>query len=417
VAGPSGKQTVVIVGGNLTAGAAASTLRTEGFDGPVVIVGEEPHPPYERPPLSKGYLRGEEAADDALLRPASWYSENQVELRLGVSATGLDPGRKLVELSDGERLPYDRVLLATGGRNRRLAVPGAGLKGIHDLRTIEDADRIKAEATSGRKAVVVGAGFIGCEVAASLRLLGVEVEVVEVFEVPLQRVVGTEVGSVVEGIHRDQGVGFHFGQTVERFEGGDRVEAVVTGSGHRFEGDFVVVGVGIQPNVEWLDGSGVVVDNGVLVDEHCRTNVDAVYAAGDLANHWHPLFQRRMRVEHWDNALKQGAAAARSMMGADRPFDDPHWFWSDQYATNIQYLGFAPVWDRVVFRGRPEEQSFVAFYIHEGLENAAVGLNRGKDVRRSAGLIRSRRPVDEELLRDEDVDLRKLGADPAQGGA
>jgi 3-phenylpropionate/trans-cinnamate dioxygenase ferredoxin reductase subunit len=407
----------VIVGGNLTGGAAVSTLRTEGFDGRVVLIGQEPHLPYERPPLSKGYLRGEEPAEHAFLRPTEWYEENEVEFRLGVAATRLDPGNHQVELSDGQRIDYDKVLVATGGRNRRLDVPGADLEGIHHLRTFEDADRIKAEAVPGRRAVVVGAGFIGCEVAASLRLLGVEVDLVEIFDVPLQRVVGAEVGKVFEGIHHDEGVRFHFQQWVDRFEGHDRVESVITSAGHRIECDFAVVGVGIQPNVEWVAGSGVDVDNGLVVDELCRTNADGVFAAGDVANHWHPIFQRRMRVEHWDNALKQGAAAAGNMMGKSVPFDDPHWFWSDQYEHNLQSIGFAPEWDDLVVRGSMEERSFVAFYVKEDLVRAAVGLNRGKDVRRSAGLIRARRPVAAALLRDEDVDLKKLIAEPAPEGA
>jgi 3-phenylpropionate/trans-cinnamate dioxygenase ferredoxin reductase component len=409
--------TLVIVGGNLTGGAAVSTLRTEGFDGRVVLVGEEPYLPYERPPLSKGYLRGEEPAEHAFLRPREWYGENEVELRLGVTATRLDPANHQVELSDGERVGYDKVLVATGGRNRRLDVPGAQLEGVHDLRTFEDADRIKAEAGRGRRAVVVGAGFIGCEVAASLRHLGVDVDVVEIFEVPLQRALGTEVGIVFEGIHRDAGVRFHFQDGVDRFEGHGRIESVITSAGHEIECDFAVVGVGIQPNLEWLAGSDVELDNGVVVDEFCRANLEGVYAAGDVANHWHPIFQQRMRVEHWDNALKQGAAAARTMMGANEPFDDPHWFWSDQYEHNLQSVGFAPEWDDLVVRGSMEERSFVAFYVKDELVKAAVGLNRGKDVRRSAALIRGRRPVDPALLRDEDVDLKKLAAEPAPEGA
>jgi 3-phenylpropionate/trans-cinnamate dioxygenase ferredoxin reductase component len=407
----------VIVGGNLTGGAAVSTLRTDGFDGRIELVGDEPHVPYERPPLSKGYLRGEEPADQAFLRPAEWYRDNDVVVHLGTSATRLDPGERIVRLSDGTRIRYDAVLVATGGRNRRLAVPGSDLEGIFDLRTFEDADRIKAAASGGRTAVVVGAGFIGCEVAASLRRLGIDVEVVEIFEVPLLRVVGPDVGKVYEGIHRDEGVRFHFGDVVERFEGDGRVEAVATRGGLRIACDFVVVGIGIQPNVEWLEGSGVELDNGVVVDEFCRTNVEGVYAAGDVANHWHPIFDRHLRVEHWDNALKQGAAAARSMTGATDAFDDPHWFWSDQYDHNLQYMGFAPDWDDLVIRGSMEERAFVGFYLRDRVVKAVVGLNRGKDVRRSAGLIRAKRPVDPVALRDPDVDLKKLSAELAAGAA
>jgi 3-phenylpropionate/trans-cinnamate dioxygenase ferredoxin reductase subunit len=382
----------------------------------VVLIGDELHPPYERPPLSKEYLRGEKKAEDALLHPESWYEENGVDLLLGATATRVDPTNGTVELVGGDRVSYDKVLVATGGRNRRLDVPGAGLDGVMDLRTIEDSDRIRAEASAGRRAVVVGAGFIGCEVAASLRALGVEVEVVEIFDTTLVRVLGPEVGGVFEAIHRDQGVRFHFDQSVERFEGTERVEAVVTTAGSRIDCDFAVVGVGIEPAVEVVMGSGVAVDNGILVDELCRTNVEGIYAAGDVANHLHPVFGTRMRVEHWDNALKQGAAAAGAMMGSDAPFDDPHWFWSDQYDHNLQSMGHLADRDELVFRGSVDDRRFLAFYMKEGTVRGVVGLNTGKDVRRSAGLIRSKARVDPGTLRDEDVDLRALASAGKRGG-
>jgi 3-phenylpropionate/trans-cinnamate dioxygenase ferredoxin reductase component len=409
-------QTFVIVGANLTGGAAATTLRTDGFDGRVVLIGEELHPPYERPPLSKEYLRGEMKAEDALLHAESWYEENGVELLLGATAARVDPTDGAVELVGGDQVTYDKLLVAAGGRNRRLEVPGAGLEGVFDLRTIEDSDRIRAEATAGRKAVVVGAGFIGCEVAASLRSLGVEVEVIEIFETTLVRALGSEVGAVFEAIHREQGVRLHFSQLVERFEGTGRVEAVVTTTGSRIECDFAVVGVGIEPAVEVVAGSEVAVDNGILVDELCRTNVDGIYAAGDVANHLHPVFGTRMRVEHWDNALKQGAAAARAMIGSEEPFDDLHWFWSDQYDHNLQSMGHLADRDELVVRGSLEDRRFLAFYMKEGTVRGVVGLNTGKDVRRSAGLIRSRARVDPGALRDEDSDLRALARGRKGGG-
>ncbi len=412
-------QTFVIVGANSTGGAAATTLRTDGFEGRVVLIGAEPHPPYERPPLSKEYLRGEATAESTLLRPEPWYEDNAVELLLSTRAVGIDVKQRKVHLEDRDAIPYDRLLIATGGRNRRLSVPGHDLEGIHDLRTFEDADRIRQEAERhpGGKAVVVGAGFIGCEVAASLTQIGIRVEVVEIFETTLFRVVGAEVGRVVEGIHRDKGVTFHFRQVVERFEGSSRVEAVVTDQGTRIECDFVVVGIGIQPNTEVVDESPVSAENGIVVDQRCRTTVPTIYAAGDVANHYHPVFGRRVRVEHWDNALKQGAAAARSMIAdaetrEPEPFDDPHWFWSDQYEHNLQYLGFAPEWDELVIRGSMDERNFVAFYVKNGMVKAAVGVNRGREVRRSTGMIKASRAVDAAKLKDEDVDLRTLAKEP-----
>jgi 3-phenylpropionate/trans-cinnamate dioxygenase ferredoxin reductase component len=400
---------IVIVGANLTGGAAAATLRSEGLEDPIVLIGQEPHPPYERPPLSKEYLRGQSSAESTLLRPASWYEENEVELRLGVRAEKVDPGERVVRLRGGTEVPYEKVLLATGGRNRRPDISGSDLEGVHDLRTIEDADRIRAEARPGRTAVVVGAGFIGCEVAASLRQLGVNVEVVEIFGTALQRALGPEVGAVFEGIHRDHGVVFHFGQVVERFLGTGRVEEVVTDRGHRIGCDFVVVGVGIDPDVDVVDGTGIATQNGILVDERCRTNVDGIYAAGDVANHRHPLFERRLRVEHWDNALKQGAAAARSMMGRNEAFDDPHWFWSDQYEHNLQSIGLVSECDAPVVRGSMEKRDFLAFCLKDGSLMGVLGLNRGRDVRRCRPLV-GRGPLDPVALKDEDVDLRKLAS-------
>jgi 3-phenylpropionate/trans-cinnamate dioxygenase ferredoxin reductase subunit len=405
------KPTFVIVGANLTGGAAVTTLRQEGFDGRLVLIGAESHLPYERPPLSKAYLRGEETREKAFLHPDAWYQDHDVELRLATRATRVDTVERAVELEDGERVPYDRVLVATGGRNRAVDVPGADLAGIHQLRVLEDADAIRAEAGSGRKAVIVGAGFIGSEVSASLRTLGVDVEVIEKGTAPLLRVLGPEVAEVYEGMHRDHGVRFHFGEGPARFEGNGRVGAVVTDEGTRIECDFVVVGVGIGPATDVVDGTDVAVDNGVVVDERCRANVDGVFAAGDVANHFHPVFGRRLRVEHWDNALKQGATAALNMLDRDVTFDDPHWFWSDQYEHNLQYMGHAIRWDEVVVRGSLEERRFLAFYVNEGLVDGVVGLDRGRDVRRSAALIKSRRPVDPDVLRDEDVDLRTLGRD------
>jgi 3-phenylpropionate/trans-cinnamate dioxygenase ferredoxin reductase subunit len=401
---------IVIVGANLTGGAAATTLRSEGFDGAIVMIGEEPHPPYERPPLSKEYLRGERPVETSLLRPESWYEEHDVDLRLGVRAERIDPAARVVRLEGGTEVPYGSVLVATGGRNRRIGVPGSDLAGIHYLRTIEEADGIRQEARPGRRAVVVGAGFIGCEVAASLRQLGVEVEVVEIFDTALHRALGPEVGRVMEGVHRDHEVEFHFGQIVEHFLGSQRVEGAVTDRGRTIECDFVVVGVGIEPNIDVVADAGVATEDGILVDELCRTSVEGVYAAGDVANHQHPLFGRRMRVEHWDNALKQGAAAARSMAGKAEPFDDPHWFWSDQYDHNLQSIGVLSDWDELAIRGSLEERSFVAFYLKDGFLMGAVGLDRGKDVRRCRALIAARRLLDPVALKDEDVDLKRLAA-------
>ena len=410
-------ETFVIVGSNLTGGAAATTLRDQGFEGSIVMIGAEPHPPYERPALSKDYLRGETAASRTLLHPPEWYGDHGVDLRLGARATGLDPARRTVALEDGDSVPYDRLLLATGGRNRKLTFSGGDLQGVYQLRTIEEADAIRAEAAPGRKVAILGAGFIGCEVAASLRALGVDVEVIDRSSAPLLRVLGPEIAGLYRDVHDDHGVLFHFEEGVEALYGsGERVQEVVTTSGRRIGCDFVVAGVGIEPAVEVAEGTDIALDNGILVDEQCRTSAPDVYAAGDVANHQHPVFGRRLRVEHYDNALKMGAAAARNMLGQDAAFDDPHWFWSEQYDTRLEYEGFAVEWDRLIVRGSLERKNFIAFYLSNGVVLAAAGMNRGKEVRRCAALIKAGRPVDPGALGDEDVDIKKL-APASHGGA
>jgi 3-phenylpropionate/trans-cinnamate dioxygenase ferredoxin reductase subunit len=406
----SAVEAIVIAGAGLAGASAAVALRDEGFDGRIQLVGDEPHAPYERPPLSKSYLRGETDAEDAQFLPTSWFEHHDVELVAGTRVTGIDARGRRVELDDGRALRFDRALVATGGRPRRLTVAGADLEGIRYLRTLEDADRIRSAAPAGARAVVVGAGFIGCEVAASLRTLGLDVEVVEPFAAPLLGAVGPEVGRVIEDVHREHGVRFHLGESVARFEGADgRVAAVVTDHGTQIEGDLVVVGVGIVPNVEAVAGTDITVRDGIVVDARCRTAVEAVYAAGDVANHDHPLFGP-LRVEHWDNAIKQGAAAARGMLGRDEPFDDPHWFWSDQYDHELQMVGWAPNWEELVIRGSLRERRFLGFYLVDRVPRAVVGLDRGREVRRAARLVAAGRPVDPDVLRDEGSDLAAVAA-------
>jgi 3-phenylpropionate/trans-cinnamate dioxygenase ferredoxin reductase subunit len=402
----------VVVGASLAGATAAVTLRQEGFDGNITLIGAESHPPYERPPLSKQYLRGEAPFEKALVRPASFYSEHRIDTLLGVRATRVDPAERTVHVDTGRRVHYDKLLIATGVRNRRPSIPGLDLPGVFDLRSVTDADAVRRQIVPGARAAVIGMGFIGCEVAASLRRKGVDVVAIEPSATPLFRVLGEEVGAVVAAIHRDHGVETIFEDLVVRFEGQGRVERVITKGGRRVECDFAVVGVGVEPVVDFLAESGIGIDNGILVDESCRTTVDGIYAAGDVANHQHPVFERRMRVEHWQNAMQQGAAAARSMLGAGQPYDAIHWFWSDQYDVNLQYAGFHREWDRLVIRGSLGQRNFAAFYLNQGRIDAVVALNRGRDVRRAMPLIRSRAFVDPGRLKDEDVDLRRLAPAP-----
>jgi 3-phenylpropionate/trans-cinnamate dioxygenase ferredoxin reductase subunit len=398
----------VIVGAGLAGATAAITLRDAGPAGSVTLIGAEPEMPYERPPLSKAYLRGQTPLASALVRVPTFYAEHGITTVLGTPVSQIDTVSRFVELSDGRRFPFDALLLATGTRNRRLTVAGASLDGIHYLRTVEDADRIRAEASPGRSAVVVGMGFIGSEVAASLRQSGVEVTTIEPSKSPLHRVLGEPVGRRIAELHRAHGVRTVFEDAVDAFKGRRRVETVVTRAGHRFECDFVVAGIGVDPTIEFLRGSGIYTDNGIAVDEHCQTNIEGIYAAGDVANHWHPVFNRRIRVEHWQNAMRQGAAAAHNMLGRSVVYDDIPWFWSDQYDWNLQYAGFHTKWEQLIVRGQPERDSFLACYINDGRIDAAVAVNRGGDLRRVIPLIEARQPVDPQLLADEKINLPEI---------
>lgn len=394
---------IVIVGAGEAGATVAGTLRDEGFDGDVVLIGEEPITPYERPPLSKEYLRGE--ADHTMVRPEAWYADNAVDARFGVRAEHLNAAERVIELRGGDRVAFDQAVIATGARNRPLPIPGRDLPGVLDLRFAPDADAIRAVAASGTKAVLVGMGFIGAEVAASLRQLGLDVTVVEPFGTSLERVLGPELGRTVEALHHDHGVETIFGDAAERFEGDGRFEAVVTTHGRRIEGDLAVVGVGVRPATEAVPS--LPAEDGILVDAKLRTAVDGVWAVGDVARHDHPVFGP-IRVEHFDNALKMGEHVARNLLGADEEFDDPHWFWSDQYDTSIEMAGFATEWDQTVIRGSLEERAFAAFLLREGRLLSVFSMNWRRDVRRSMPLIRGKARPDPSKLADPGVDLRTL---------
>jgi 3-phenylpropionate/trans-cinnamate dioxygenase ferredoxin reductase subunit len=410
------KPRFVILGAALAGGTAAMALRQEGFDGDLTLVGAEPHLPYIRPPLSKAYLRGEEGFEDALVNPEGSYEAQGIDLRLGARALAIDPRSKVIELEGGGQEAYDRLLVTTGSRNRRPPIPGLGLEGVLQLRTVEESNQIRSAAVPGRKAVVVGLGFVGSEVTASLRTLGVAVTSIEGFRTPLERVLGEQVGEVLAAIHRDKGVELVLEDSVAAFEGDGRVERVRTASGRVIECDFAVVGIGVSPNSEILEQAGAATQNGTLVDELCRTSLPDVYAAGDVTNHEHPVFGR-IRVEHWNNGYQQGRAAALSMIGRGRPYDYIHSFWSDQYEHALEYVGYAARWDQVVFRGHPESRRFLAFYLLDGVMRAAFGLNRGGDPEDAAGdgelkvcvaLIRDQVQVDPALLAAEDQDLSQV---------
>jgi 3-phenylpropionate/trans-cinnamate dioxygenase ferredoxin reductase component len=392
----------------MAGGTAAATLREEGFDGRIVLVGAETHVPYERPPLSKDVLRGEKLALDTPVRPEGWWDAHDIETRFGQRAHRCDPAERCVTLADGDEIRFDRAIVATGARNRHLDVPGVDLPGIFELRTAEDSELIRDVAAKAGHVVIVGMGFIGAEVAASLRQRDVQVTVVEIFETTLYRVLGADIGRAFEGIHRDNGVVMHFNDTVERFEGDGRLERVVTRNGHMIECDVAVVGVGTEPVAEVMHGLGVAANGGIKADAYLETELPGIYTAGDVATQNHPLFGP-IRVEHFDNAMKMGVTAARNVLGRGEVFDDPHWFWSDQYDSNLQMSGYAPTWDRMVVRGSLEERKFCAFLLDAGgVLRSAVSLDWPRDVRRSAALISARAVPDPAALADPDIDLRKL---------
>ena len=405
-------QTFAIVGAGLAGAKAAETLREEGFDGRLVLLGAEPERPYERPPLSKDYLRGEAERAAAYVHEEGYYAEHDIELRVGVRVTGLDAGRGELALEDGERLAYDRLLLSTGAEPRRLSIPGAELDGVHLLRTFADSDAIHARLDAGGRLVVIGAGWIGSEVAASARQRGMDVTLIAPEAVPLERVLGPEVGAVYRDLHREHGVDMRMEAGVASFEGDGRVERVRTQDGATIECDAVVVGAGAAPRTELAEAAGLAVENGVLVDGRLETSVPGIFAAGDIANQLHPGLGR-LRVEHWDNALHQGPAAARGMLGAGEPYARTPYFYSDQYDVGMEYAGYAPAWDRVVFRGDPASREFIAFWLADGRVLAGMNVNVWDVTEPIQALIAGGAQVDVARLADPDVAIEELAAERA----
>jgi 3-phenylpropionate/trans-cinnamate dioxygenase ferredoxin reductase subunit len=409
--------TFVIAGASLAGAKAAETLRTEGFDGRVVLIGTEHERPYERPPLSKDYLRGESGREKVYVHEVGHYAKHEIELWLGRTVTSVDASAQQVALDDGERLRYDRLLLATGAEPRRLSIPGGDLDGVHYLRTMQDSDALRERLDRGGSVIVVGAGWIGAEVAASARQRGLDVAIVEPASVPLERVLGVELGAIYRDVHADQGVHLLLETGVEAFEGGARVERVRTSDGRALECDFVVVGVGAQPRAQLAAAAGLAVENGVLVDERLQTTVPGVFAAGDVANAWHPFYRERIRVEHWANALNQGPAAARNMLDRQEPYDALPYFFSDQYDVGMEYAGYARTWDRVVLRGDPASREFIAFWLIDDRVVAGMNVNTWDVTDDIQRLIRARAAVDDQRLADPDVPLEDLAPTTGAGAA
>jgi 3-phenylpropionate/trans-cinnamate dioxygenase ferredoxin reductase subunit len=411
----SSSDTFVIVGAGMAGGKAAETLREEGFDGRVVLLGAEPHRPYERPPLSKDYLRGESEQPAWLQADDGWYAANNVELRTSSVVQSIDAGDKAVVLGGGERIGYDRLLLATGGEPRRLPVPGGDLGGVHVLRTIEDSKSIQGQFDSGGRLVVIGGGWIGCEVAASARQKGMDVTLIETLELPLLRILGPELGAFYRDVHKDQGVDLRLGSGVEAIEGSGRAERVRLAGGETIDCAAVVVGIGVSPRTELVEGIARV-DNGVITDERLQTSVEGIYACGDIANAAHPVFTQHVRVEHWANALEQGPAAARSMLGRDVSYDKVPYFFSDQYDVGMEYAGLHdPNTDDLVVRGDTGSREFIAFWVRGDRLMAGMNVNVWDVSDPIQELVRSGASVDRARLADTDVPVEEVSSSRAAG--
>jgi 3-phenylpropionate/trans-cinnamate dioxygenase ferredoxin reductase component len=396
---------VVIVGGGLAGANAAFALRDKGFENRVVLVSEEEQPPYERPPLSKAYLRGEKPIEDAYVKPLAEYEAQGIELLRGRRAVTLDPATRQLNLDDGTNLGYDALLIATGAAPRRLAATRAHLDGVHYLRTVGDADALRDAASRASAIAVIGGGWVGSEVAASLRQLGHEVTLISNLPRPLERVLGAEVADVYREVHLAHGVRLAHGH-VAAISGDEHVDGVLLSDGRRIPADLVVVGVGAAPRIELATRAGLETREGAIqTDEYLRASVPGIYAAGDVASAWHPRFGRHLRVEHWDNAIRQGKAAAANILGAREPYVRTPYFYSDQFELGMEYRGYAPEWGRVVVRGDIAARAFHAFWIADSRVIAAMNVNLWDDGKALRRLVESEERIDPDRLVDPSVPL------------
>jgi 3-phenylpropionate/trans-cinnamate dioxygenase ferredoxin reductase subunit len=399
---------VVVIGGGQAGARAAQAMRVAGYSGVLTIVAEETHPPYQRPPLSKAALVAGEGIERVRIHAPEYYGKSNVEVIAGNPARAIDREACTVELADGRKLPYDRLLIATGARVRRIAVPGSDKGGVLYLRTLDDALALRQRLVPGARVVVIGGGFIGLEVAASARTMGCEVTVLESADRLMGRALAREIGDWFAQLHRAKGVDVRTGVTIERFDGDDMVSAVVLGSGERIPADTIVVGIGIVPNVELAQAAGLAVDNGIVVDEHCRTSDPRIYAAGDVTSQPHPTVGQRIRLESYQNAQDQGSAAGRNLIGTAAPHVDRLWVWTDQHGINLQVLGVARPGDTLVYRGDPAGEAFIAFYLRDRRIVAVNAINMGREIRNIEHVMKAGVEVDPSKLADPGVRFRDM---------
>ncbi len=401
---------VIIVGAGHAAGQAVASLRSEGYEGPITVIGDEPYVPYQRPPLSKKFLAGEIDIDRVYFKPPDFYEKSNAEMVLGRKVVEIERPKKLVHLDDGTTRTYDKLILATGSRVRELNIPGFDLDGVFYLRTIEDVEAIQAKFNEGGKMVVVGGGYIGLEVAAVAAQRGIDVTVLEMAPRVLARVVDPILSKFYTKAHTEAGVKIETGVTVSGFEGSNgKIEKIDCGDGKTFDADFVIVGVGIIPNVELADEAGLKVENGIAVDELCRTEDPDIYSIGDCTNHPNPILGNRLRLESVHNALEQGKTAAASICGKEKPYAQVPWFWSDQYDLKLQIVGLSAGYDEVVVRGDPEnERSFAVFYLKDGVMIASDAVNRAPEHMMSRRLIAAKAKIPAAKLADENINMKDM---------
>jgi 3-phenylpropionate/trans-cinnamate dioxygenase ferredoxin reductase component len=405
------KPSFVIVGGGMAGALAAQTLREEGFDGKITMLGQEPNAPYERPPLSKDYLQGKAERDSIFVHPQPWYAEHAVELSLGSAVTSLDPASRTVITTNGDQLRYDKLLLATGSKPRHLDVPGADLDGVYYLRNVEDSDRLKIKFAEAKQVVIIGAGWIGLETAAAARAAGLDVTLLVSGDLPLEHVLGPEVAPIFDELHRSHGVDLRYRTTAVELTGShETVTGIMLSDGSRIDADMIIVGVGVAPRTELAAAAGLKIDNGIVVDEHLRTSDPDIFAAGDIAQTYSPRLGRHIRVEHWANARRQGAVAAKAMLGQDAVDVRPSYFFTDQYDLSMEYTGdIGPAgYDRVIFRRHTDSNEMIVFWLYEQRIQAGMNINIWDVADDIDRLIQSARPINADDLGNPAIPLATL---------
>lgn len=403
------KETIAIVGAGHAAGQAIATLKQNKFNGRTVLIGDEPYLPYQRPPLSKKYLAGELTAERLYVKPDAFYQSAQIELRLNTRVCNIDRSTRQVTTIDDEEVAYDKLILAVGSRVRRLQVEGSDLEGIHYLRSIADADGIRAAVSTAKRVVIVGAGYIGLEVAAVCRQRGLDVTVLEMADRVMSRAVSPQVSDFYQKMHESHGVKLSLSTGISRFCGDGNVRSVITSDGQTFAADFVVVGIGILPNVELAESAGLKVNDGIVVNDQCQTMDSDIYAVGDCTSHPNAIYDTQLRLESVHNALEQAKTAASNICGVEMHYSQVPWFWSDQYDLKLQIAGLSQGYDKAILRGNPESASFSCLYLKEGILIAVDAINSPKDFLQSKVLIANRARIDPQRLTNADVPLKDLG--------